>query len=1043
LQKFQQKALKQTKQKKSKSAEFLMVKEARGATEGTGNPAFNMSSPDLSAHQTSEKKVIRHDMLDRTLAAHQQKFRLLASAEPKGNEYSRNYFDPLTDEEIHPRQYGMEVSGEVDNRILYDRLTELFHENGQGGSQDESIVEETLGSEELVSSGKILGLYKEDGEATSSYSEETERYAQKDIILPGSSSLEQVSTKIYIKKLQLTLESHGGYGTPEEWKIHGIRSQLSESPVPHPRIQPTSDGVDLKFEGEGLSEYLPMSCLKTDKTFEKYVPLASRSPQPLQIQMKCIRGLKNKAPQGSYFLKVSLLGRPGGRVLPWCLTEQLKTRTHPVRHDGKFYDVGLYFHESLYVVLPSKKDVKPGAAFLFELILLRGKYACLHQVVGWTTFPLYDSNLDVVEGKFKCPLLRGHYDQKLDNFRKIEDLICLDLDHWLCNLYFQVIKLPLHLDDQENHERCIQLPPEFPVCLMAEAEKAESGVDNTAGLSEKETEKNICASRGDEAKSSSLSSQGSISNKIGPCPMDRDLNLSKEDHELHNKVESNLVIKAGFEVQGIVKQLTFVKSMKITTLMELNMMSYLFALLLQTHLVFVVVIDDLQFCDPINTSLLAPQVNFLSLPAKILFPPIYLISFHSVKEKSTAWKTGEIEDYSQDTSYLEELEKHRFSVCCSSVADSTGSGEFFKHLYFVLASVFSELQFAQWQSQGFWYIILLTASLWFLRLYLHYLSQWLFLQAISIPVTKFHFSPLAVELCYPSSLLHIGEELLLVVMGPLMLNAVVLPLVLIRWGCQVLFAFCPDVLSKLIITMGLWTVLDPLAVFIVDTILGRLSHDGEAPVADAAKLYWMFEKNMQSGILGGVLTVLLYVLLFIISSLILYLYCLRLHNDSWILDAFQHIHSEETKFFIPYDLEISNQELSYIVKRSEQWRGLNGERRKVAVYDYIWKSHGDVQSSISSCDLQQQNETSVSALGPGDVTSHIAVYTVYPSGFQELYRHFLRLSSGAIIEVFGDISGLKFIPNEVVTAIQEHLSEMDSTLEDSSDIKSRGLKRIH
>ncbi|XP_060019934.1 uncharacterized protein LOC132527957, partial [Lagenorhynchus albirostris] len=492
LQKFQQKALKQTKQKKSKSAEFLMVKEARGATEGTGNPAFNMSSPDLSAHQTSEKKVIRHDMLDRTLAAHQQKFRLLASAEPKGNEYSRNYFDPLTDEEIYPRQYGMEVSGEV--------------------------------------------------------------------------------------------------------------------------------------------------------------------------------------------------------------------------------------------------------------------------------------------------------------------------------------------------------------CLMAEAEKAESGVDNTAGLSEKETEKNICASRSDEAKSSSLSSQGSISNKIGLCPMDRDLSLSKEDHELHNKADS--------------------------------------------------------------------------------------LSFHSVKEKLTAWKTGEIEDYSQDTSYLEELEKHRFSVCCSSVADGTGSGEFFKHLYFVLASVFSELQFAQWQSQGFWYIILLTASLWFLRLYLHYLSQWLFLQAISIPVTKFHFSPLTVELCYPSSLLRIGEELLVVVMGPLMLNAVVLPLVLIRWGCQVLFAFCPDVLSKLIITMGLWTVLDPLAVFIVDTILGRLSHDGEAPVADAAKLYWMFEKTMQSGILGVVLTVLLYVLLFIISSLILYLYCLRLHNDSWILDAFQRIHSEETKFFIPYDLEISNQELSYIVKRSEQWRGLNGERRK-------------------------------------------------------------------------------------------------------------------
>ncbi|XP_055262365.1 uncharacterized protein LOC129543293, partial [Moschus berezovskii] len=368
-----------------------------------------------------------------------------------------------------------------------------------------------------------------------------------------------------------------------------------------------------------------------------------------------------------------------------------------------------------------------------------------------------------------------------------------------------------------------------------------------------------------------------------------------------------------------------------------------------------------------------------------------------LKEKPTAWKTGETEDYSQDTSYLEELEKHKFSVCCSSAAANTASGEFFKHLCFVLMSVFSELEFAQWQSQGFWYIILLMASLWFLRLYLHYLSQWFFLQAISTPVTKFRFSPLTVELCYPASSLHIAEEMLVVAVGPFMLNAMVLPLVLIRWGCQLLFAFCPDVLSKLIITMGLWAVLDPLAVFIVDTVLGRFTESGETPVADAAKLYWMFERTMQSGILGVMLTVLLYVLLFIISSLILYVYCLRLNNDSWILDTFQRIHSEENKFFIPYDLEISNQELSYIVKRSEQWRGLNGERRKVAVYDYICKKHG-VQSSISSGDLQQHNDISVAALGPGGITAHVAVYTVYPSGFQELYRHFLRLPSGAIVE---------------------------------------------
>ncbi|XP_051830007.1 orofacial cleft 1 candidate gene 1 protein homolog [Antechinus flavipes] len=112
LQKFQQKALKQTKQKKSKSAEFLMAKEDGAATEGIENPAFNISSTDLSAYQTSEEKVIKHDKPDSTLAAHPQKLRLRACAEPRGNEYSRNYFDPLMDEEINPRQCGMGVSGE-------------------------------------------------------------------------------------------------------------------------------------------------------------------------------------------------------------------------------------------------------------------------------------------------------------------------------------------------------------------------------------------------------------------------------------------------------------------------------------------------------------------------------------------------------------------------------------------------------------------------------------------------------------------------------------------------------------------------------------------------------------------------------------------------------------------------------------------------------------------------------------------------------------------------------------------------------------------
>lgn len=56
-----------------------------------------------------------------------------------------------------------------------------------------------------------------------------------------------------------------------------------------------------------------------------------------------------------------------------------------------------------------------------------------------------------------------------------------------------------------------------------------------------------------------------------------------------------------------------------------------------------------------------------------------------------------------------------------------------------------------------------------------------------------------------------------------------------------------------------------------------------------------------------------------------------------MLDIYWRLHGDEEVFFVPYDLELSNQELCYICRRSEQWRGEEGERKKVAVYDYIWE----------------------------------------------------------------------------------------------------------
>lgn len=39
-------------------------------------------------------------------------------------------------------------------------------------------------------------------------------------------------------------------------------------------------------------------------------------------------------------------------------------------------------------------------------------------------------------------MLRGEMDNRIDKHEKIESLMASDIDHWLCNVYFEIVKLP-------------------------------------------------------------------------------------------------------------------------------------------------------------------------------------------------------------------------------------------------------------------------------------------------------------------------------------------------------------------------------------------------------------------------------------------------------------------------------------------------------------------------------------------------------------------------------------------------------------------------
>jgi len=55
---------------------------------------------------------------------------------------------------------------------------------------------------------------------------------------------------------------------------------------------------------------------------------------------------------------------------------------------------------------------------------------------------IYLTNCFNIDFRYKAPFLRGDMDPTIDKHEKIEELMADDLENWLCNLYFEIVKLP-------------------------------------------------------------------------------------------------------------------------------------------------------------------------------------------------------------------------------------------------------------------------------------------------------------------------------------------------------------------------------------------------------------------------------------------------------------------------------------------------------------------------------------------------------------------------------------------------------------------------
>lgn len=129
----------------------------------------------------------------------------------------------------------------------------------------------------------------------------------------------------------------------------------------------------------------------------------------------------------------------------------------------------------------------------------------------------------------------------------------------------------------------------------------------------------------------------------------------------------------------------------------------------------------------------------------------------------------------------------------------------------------------------------------------------------------------------------------------------------------------------------LWQQVEPPA----DNIEARawLKAAGERCTVEAYRLWFHFRFNEGDGSIAPVIIVIIYVGMLAIFAVTVYTYFLNIHGGGRILDLYRRLTCKEGTLFMPFDVEVSPQELLLVIQASRRWRGQDGGRRRLIVTD--------------------------------------------------------------------------------------------------------------
>lgn len=721
--------------------------------------------------------------------------------------------------------------------------------------------------------------------------------------------------------------------------------------------------------------------------FDPEKPDWNRFEQQVEINIQSLRGVKDKLPRGEYMILISKWDKMAGDPMPWSYrsysdrhpppcplhweTKDLSVRsrcevcqgwcggTMSIQHDGRATSYEMDFNSKIFTFFPSQKTIKPYMALMIELVKLPKNRKGDPKIVGWGVMPCVDSGFNIINGKFRFPILRGEYSPDYMHHKDIATAISEDIENWLCNCYVDIF--PHHREHLGRDE--FRLQNEFSARIL--------GIDDTHipqyPVKVEDTSGWVVLEGRPRGHSFLLQQEEA---------------LRKEEEALARKMQKerraaleDVILEEGGE-GGMGSS---VRSPKRRVLPDDDFGDD----------------DDGGQYRPDEYGDFEPYIeeNYpYNRPdtwesEETIGRALWAMLRQAVHNKARERRAEEAESNRRMLRQAQEKRRYRFSIhpLGAVMLHSTWRVQF----DYSTRAIFDEMSLTQGFKNYKMYlnIFAIIVSL-AVQVYLNGCFKFIACAILSIPV--FSVTPkgygLVITYDLPNSIAL--EEFFVCVIAQFGNFLVCAALILFGLSLRYGTGGVPNNLSKFVYSTAIGAFCTPYIMLFID--LGQNIRNG-----DILRLHHYFEDHGYGAMFGYLVFFLTFFWFMALLYVVIFLYTMHIHLNGIIQDAYWRIMLvDEDNFFIPEDLECSKRELFYILEKAEQWRGKNGERRKVTV-NHLTTTDDEDKSFVAEAQY-----ISISTLHCGNSEAYLRAVRDEPDDpeFVSSYRQFYVMPDGAILE---------------------------------------------